>query len=88
VRLVVGTRRALRRDDRLSGRSRPSRRGTPGDPVATRDAVLTMVDSDDPPLRVFFGQAPLAIATADYESRLETWKQWQPLAVAAHGNRG
>jgi hypothetical protein len=53
--------------------NRPSRRGTPGDPVATRDAVLTLVDSDNPPLRVFFGEAPLAIATADYESRLATW---------------
>src|SRR5882757_7287772 len=36
-------------------------RGTPGDPSATRDAVLTIVDSDDPPLRVFFGKAPLGI---------------------------
>jgi NAD(P)-dependent dehydrogenase (short-subunit alcohol dehydrogenase family) len=65
--------------------NRPSRRGTPGDPVATREAVLTLVDSDDPPLRVFFGKAPLAIATADYESRLATWNEWQPLSVAAHG---
>ena len=68
--------------------NRPSKRGTPGDPVATRDAVLTLVDSDDPPLRVFFGQTPLAIATADYDSRLATWNQWQPLAVAAHGGHG
>ena len=68
--------------------NRPSRRGTPGDPVATRDAVLTLVDSDNPPLRVFFGEAPLAIATADYESRLATWNQWQPLSVAAHGGQG
>jgi NAD(P)-dependent dehydrogenase (short-subunit alcohol dehydrogenase family) len=60
-------------------------RGTPGDPVATREAVLTLVDLDDPPLRVFFGDAPLRIATADYESRLATWNEWQPLAVAAHG---
>lgn len=61
--------------------NRPSRRGTPGDPAATREAVLTLVDSDHPPLRVFFGEAPLAIATADYESR------WQPLSVAAHRGR-
>jgi len=67
--------------------NRPSRRGTPGDPVATRDAVLTLVDSDDPPLRVFFGAAPLDIVTADYESRLETWNQWQSLSVAAHGGQ-
>lgn len=62
--------------------------GTPGDPVATRAAVLTLVDSDEPPLRVFFGEVPLAIATADYESRLATWNEWQPLSVAAHGGPG
>ena len=64
--------------------NRPSRRSSPGDPVATRGAVLTLVDSENPPLRVFFGEAPLAIATADYESRLASWNQWQPLSVAAH----
>jgi len=64
--------------------NRLSRRGTPGDPVATRAAVLTLVDSDEPPLRVFFSETPLAIATADYESRLATWNQWQSLSVAAH----
>jgi NAD(P)-dependent dehydrogenase (short-subunit alcohol dehydrogenase family) len=65
--------------------NRPSRRGIPGDPVATREAVLTLVDLEDPPLRVFFGKVPLGIAIADYESRLATWNEWQPLAVAAHG---
>ena len=65
--------------------NRPSRRGTPGDPVATRGPILTLVDSDNPPLRVFFGEAPLAIATADYESRLATWHEWQHLSVEAHG---
>jgi NAD(P)-dependent dehydrogenase (short-subunit alcohol dehydrogenase family) len=64
-----------------------AQRGAPGDPVATRDAVLKIVDSEDPPLRVFFGEAPLGIATADYESRLATWNEWQPLSVAAHGGR-
>ncbi len=67
--------------------NRPSRRATPGDPVATREAVLTLVDADEPPLRVFFGSAPLAIATADYESRLATWNEWQSLSVAAHGGQ-
>lgn len=70
---------------RAQAASRPSRRGTPGDPVATRAAVLALVDAPDPPLRVFFGATPLAIATADYESRLATWNAWQALALAAHG---
>jgi NAD(P)-dependent dehydrogenase (short-subunit alcohol dehydrogenase family) len=56
-----------------------------GDPHATRAAILKLVDADPPPLRVFFGTAPLAIATRDYESRLATWNEWQPLAVEAHG---
>lgn len=70
---------------REAAANRPSRRGTPGDPVATREAVLTLVDAEDPPLRAFFGEAPLAIAKADYESRLASWEEWQPLAVRAHG---
>ncbi|MEA2467837.1 MAG: hypothetical protein QOJ57_1963 [Thermoleophilaceae bacterium] len=64
-----------------------AQRGKPGDPVATRDAVLKIVDSENPPLRVFFGEAPLGIATADYESRLATWNEWQPLSVAAQGGQ-
>jgi NAD(P)-dependent dehydrogenase (short-subunit alcohol dehydrogenase family) len=57
----------------------------PGDPAATRAAILEVVDADEPPLRVFFGKAPLGIATADYESRLALWNEWQPLAIRAHG---
>ena len=70
---------------REAAANRPSRRGTPGDPVATRAAILQVVDADEPPLRIFFGEAPLAIATADYEQRLATWNQWQPVSLAAHG---
>ena len=66
---------------------RRARMGTPGDPVATRDAVLQVVDSDDPPLRIFFGDGPLGIATRDYESRLAEWRAWEPVSVAAHGRR-
>jgi NAD(P)-dependent dehydrogenase (short-subunit alcohol dehydrogenase family) len=62
-----------------------AKRFTPGDPVATRDAVLRLVDTPDPPLRLFLGESPLGIATADYESRLATWREWQPVAAAAQG---
>jgi NAD(P)-dependent dehydrogenase (short-subunit alcohol dehydrogenase family) len=60
----------------------------PGDPTATRSAILKVVDAEKPPLRIFFGTAPLAIATADYESRLATWNQWQPVSIEAHGRQG
>src|SRR6185437_1581169 len=63
-----------------------ARRFTPGDPGATREAMLTLVDTPDPPLRLFLGEAPLGIATADYESRLAAWRAWQPVAAAAQGD--
>lgn len=71
-----------------SARARASRQTSPGDPYATRDAVLRIVDAETPPLRVFFGDGPLAVATADYESRLATWREWEPLSIAAHGHKG
>ena len=40
----------------------------------------------NPPLRLFLGEVPLGIATADYESRLAAWRAWQPVAAAAQGN--
>ncbi|BEK99064.1 SDR family oxidoreductase [Nocardia seriolae] len=57
-----------------------------GDPTATATAVLAVVDADEPPLRIFLGEIPLGIATADYESRLATWREWQPISIAAQGN--
>jgi NAD(P)-dependent dehydrogenase (short-subunit alcohol dehydrogenase family) len=66
--------------------ARAKRVGTPGDPTASSAAVLKVVDADEPPLRIFFGELPLGIATADYESRLATWRQWQPVSVEAQGS--
>ncbi|KAA8881982.1 SDR family oxidoreductase [Nocardia colli] len=57
-----------------------------GDPTATSTAILAVVDADEPPLRIFLGEAPLTIATRDYESRLELWRRWQPISAAAQGN--
>ena len=67
---------------------RRARAGNSGDPLATREAVLQLVDAENPPLRVFLGDGPLAIATRDYESRLAEWRTWEPLSVAAHGRKG
>jgi NAD(P)-dependent dehydrogenase (short-subunit alcohol dehydrogenase family) len=58
---------------------------SPGDPVASAEAVLRVVDADEPPLRCFFGTAPLGIAERDYEGRLATWREWQPVAELAQG---
>jgi NAD(P)-dependent dehydrogenase (short-subunit alcohol dehydrogenase family) len=69
-----------------SARFRARRQTSQGDPFATRGAILAIVDADSPPLRIFFGDGPLAIASADYESRLATWREWEPLSIAAHGD--
>jgi hypothetical protein len=61
---------------------------SPGKPEATRLAILQVVDAERPPLRVFFGKGPLGIATADYESRLATWREWQQVSISAHGETG
>lgn len=58
----------------------------PGKPEATRAAILKVVDAENPPLRIFFGKAPLGIAERDYESRLKTWREWQPVSEEAHGS--
>jgi NAD(P)-dependent dehydrogenase (short-subunit alcohol dehydrogenase family) len=58
---------------------------TPGDPTASAEAVLRVVDADPPPLRVFFGATPLQIAEQDYNSRLAGWREWQPVAELAQG---
>ena len=72
-------------DVRTAAAKRPSA-NNPGDPTATRGAILKVVDAKKPPLRIFFGTAPLDIATKDYESRLATWNEWQPVSIEAHGN--
>jgi NAD(P)-dependent dehydrogenase (short-subunit alcohol dehydrogenase family) len=71
------------REQAAEARSR--RVSAPGDPAATRSAILKVVDAENPPLRVFFGSAPIGIATADYESRLAEWREWQPVSEEAQG---
>jgi NAD(P)-dependent dehydrogenase (short-subunit alcohol dehydrogenase family) len=67
-------------------RDRASRSsGGPGDPTASAEAILRVVDAEQPPLRVFFGTAPLGIAKADYASRIETWEAWDDVAKLAQG---
>ena len=66
---------------------RATRNATPGDPAASAAAILKVVDAEVPPLRVFFGAAPLGIAKADYASRLETWEKWNDVSLLAQGDR-
>ena len=59
--------------------------GKRGNPAATRGPVLKIVDAAQPPLRVFFGPAPLSMAKAEYESRLALWEEWNAVSIEAQG---
>jgi len=56
-----------------------------GDPAAAAQALLTLVDSDNPPLRVLFGKGFYPMLQQAYADRLRTWADWQDLSVEAHG---
>jgi NAD(P)-dependent dehydrogenase (short-subunit alcohol dehydrogenase family) len=71
----------------IAAKARTQRFTAPGNPVATREAILTLVDSDNPPLRLFLGESPLRIAVEDYGSRLAAWAQWQQVAATAQGTQ-
>jgi NAD(P)-dependent dehydrogenase (short-subunit alcohol dehydrogenase family) len=55
-----------------------------GDPAATAAAILKLVDSHNPPLRLMLG-ALLPWVRQVYEDRLRTWESWDEVARAAKG---
>ncbi len=57
-----------------------------GDPAAAAQALLKIVDSDNPPLRVLFGQGFYPMLQQVYADRLKTWADWQDLSAEAHGS--
>lgn len=56
-----------------------------GDPKATSEAILKLVDATTPPLRLILGKKMLPLAQAVYADRLATWDQWKDVSVKAHG---
>ncbi len=56
-----------------------------GDPEATAEAILKLVDAENPPLRLGLGTSILPRARAAYAERLETWEAWEDVSNAAMG---
>jgi len=56
-----------------------------GDPEATAEAVLKLVDADEPPLRLGLGNSILPRAREAYAARLATWETWEDVSNAAMG---
>ncbi len=64
---------------------RTTRMARLGDPRAAREVMATIVDADDPPLRVLLGDQALGQVKDDYAQRLSNWERWHPVAVEAQG---
>lgn len=56
-----------------------------GKPEATIPAILKLVDAQNPPLRLFLGKLGYTKTQRVYQEKLDTWKAWEEVAVAAHG---
>jgi len=72
-------------DEVRESRARSRAAITPGDPKATAEAIRTLVDADEPPLRLFLGTMPLPAIERIYADRLATWHAWRDVAEAAQG---
>ena len=56
-----------------------------GNPQATPDAILQIVDAEKPPLRMMLGDQNLSAARAAYAGRIATWEAWADVSNAAQG---
>ncbi len=56
------------------------------DPAATADAILQVVDSKEPPLRLILGNVGLTAAKQAYASRLAVWETWASVSESAQGH--
>lgn len=56
-----------------------------GDPQATVAAILKLVDTENPPLRLGLGTTILPRARAAYAERIATWEAWEGISNAAMG---
>jgi len=56
-----------------------------GDPNATAEAILKLVDANDPPLRLGLGSTILPRARVLFADRIRTWEAWEDVSNAAQG---
>ncbi len=53
------------------------------EPRLAAEAMMTLVASDEPPLRLLLGSAVYDLAVDATRQRLETWARWEPVSRAA-----
>jgi hypothetical protein len=57
-----------------------------GDPNATVDAILKVVDADEPPLHFILGPF-LPLVKQVYSARIQAWEQWEDASRAAQSTK-
>ena len=56
------------------------------DPNTTSEALFQIVDTGQPPLRIFLGSGNLPWVRSVYTERLKTWEAWESVASSGQGN--
>ncbi|MFS0868838.1 SDR family NAD(P)-dependent oxidoreductase [Paenibacillus xylanilyticus] len=56
-----------------------------GDPNATAEAILQIIDAENPPLRFAVGSGVLPLVRGVYADRLATWETWEAVSNGAQG---
>lgn len=56
-----------------------------GLPQATAQAILELVDSPNPPVRLILGKKALPLAKQAYSEKIAAWEDWNEVSVKAHG---
>lgn len=57
-----------------------------GMPEATKDAVLALIDAENPPLHFLLGRIALPTVKQVYADRLKQFEEWKDVSTAAHGH--
>ncbi|PKR51758.1 SDR family NAD(P)-dependent oxidoreductase [Thalassospira marina] len=60
---------------------------TTGNPLATAEAILSLVDVEEPPLRLILGDWLLPILKDVYQERINTWENWAKVSNSAQGTQ-
>ena len=57
-----------------------------GKPEATVEAILKVVNSENPPQRLLLGKIAYHVVNQVYKNRLEEIEAWKEISIAAHGH--
>lgn len=57
-----------------------------GKPEATLEAILNVVNSENPPQRLLLGKIAYNVVNQVYKNRLEEIEAWKEVSIAAHGH--